>query len=272
LKRSELLRYDIGRREFVSILPAISATFFEYSRDGQSILYVSYPEGELWRSRADGSKRQQLTSRPLIVGLPRWSPDGRHIALLARNPRKPWKPCILPAEGGVPREIAPNTEMQAPSWSPDGTRLVLGSPKPGISGLGILELKTAKVSPLSGSAGLTEPIWSPDGRYISARRLETGASMLFDVEKQTWSEIEGPASGCVVHAWTPDSAGFFCVEGKGTAIHRFDVKTAEMKKIVDLRGFRAASPGSGAGVGVAADGSPLLSRDAGSQEIYALEW
>jgi hypothetical protein len=36
---------------------------------------LAYPERTLWRSRADGSERLQLTFPPLMAALPRFSPD-----------------------------------------------------------------------------------------------------------------------------------------------------------------------------------------------------
>lgn len=272
LRRSELFRYDVGTSQFAPVLPGISATQVEYSRDGAWMLYVSYPEGELWRSRSDGSNRQQLTRRPLLVQGPRWSPDSRRILVSARNPRKPWKVYTLSAEGGVIQELAGNHEAGEADWSPDGSHLVIGNPALAQVGLAVLELRTGKVRPVERSAGLRAPRWSPNGRYISARKSDNEASMLFDVKQNSWTEIKGPGSGCVWENWMRDSAGFFCIEGKGEAIHRFEIKAGKLQKVVDLRGFRATGPGAGAWLGVTAEGSPLIAREAGTHEIYALEW
>ena len=78
--RGELIRYDAQRRGFVPFLSGISASDLRFSRDGEWVAYVSYPEGTLWRSRVDGSDRLQLTSPPVIAALPHWSPDGTQIA------------------------------------------------------------------------------------------------------------------------------------------------------------------------------------------------
>jgi len=48
----------------------------EFSRDGQWVTYVSYPDYTLWRSRADGSDRLQLTYPPVYAALAHRSPDG----------------------------------------------------------------------------------------------------------------------------------------------------------------------------------------------------
>jgi serine/threonine protein kinase len=74
--RSELVRYDSKSRQFLPYLDGISARTVSFSRDGQWASYVSYPEGNLWRCRIDGSDKLQLTSAPLWVTSARWSPDG----------------------------------------------------------------------------------------------------------------------------------------------------------------------------------------------------
>lgn len=51
---------------FQPFLPGLSADCCVYSNDGKWIAYVTYPERDLWRSRADGSQRQQLTWPPMI--------------------------------------------------------------------------------------------------------------------------------------------------------------------------------------------------------------
>jgi Tol biopolymer transport system component/DNA-binding winged helix-turn-helix (wHTH) protein len=271
LKRGDLFSYDLHGRTFTPVMPGLSATELEYSSDGQWILYVTYPEGELWRSRIDGSNRQQLTTKPSIVTDPRWSPNGREIAYFGRIPGGPWKTYVIAIEGGSPQEIAAGSDPQPPSWSADGTQMVLGSPKPGPAGLGVLDMQTGKLSRLPDSIGLIVPKWSPDGRYISARRYGTEVSMLYDISKQTWSEIKSPAGGCVWHSWIRKGDGFFCMEGKGEAIHRFRLQTGRLEKVVDLRGQRPAGQGSGGWLGIMPDGSPMILKDMGSQELYALE-
>jgi serine/threonine protein kinase len=84
--RGELIRYDAQHRAFVPFLSGIWATDLRFSRDGQWVAYVSYPEGTLWRSRVDGSDRLQLTNPPVFAALPRWSPDGTQRSASIHSP------------------------------------------------------------------------------------------------------------------------------------------------------------------------------------------
>jgi Tol biopolymer transport system component len=271
MKRGEVLRYDTKRSEFLPAFPGLSAEGIDYSRDGNWIAYVTYPHGDLWRSRVDGSERLQLTSAPMKPCLPRWSPDGNQIVFAARKPGGVWKPYLIAARGGTPEVIAPSDtppDTRSATWSPDGTRLVLSSPIPPAS-LVFWDLQAHKPSPVPGSAGLAEPIWSPDGRYICAIRIVDSAPMLFDVERKTWSEKVAPTA-CWLQRWTRDSKSFFCVEGKGEAIHRYDIAARKSQKIVSLKDYRLAG-NVGVSFDVSPDGSPLILNDVGLQEIYALE-
>jgi len=81
--RGELERFNKKTQQFESYLSGISADGVEFSKDGQWVAYVSYPEGSLWRSKPDGSERLQLTFSPMQVFLPRWSPDQKQIVFQA---------------------------------------------------------------------------------------------------------------------------------------------------------------------------------------------
>ena len=94
-------------------LSGISAGELDFSRDGQWVTYASYPEHTLWRSRADGSDRLQLTYPPVSAGLPRWSPDGTQIVYVDTQPGRPWKIFLISAQGGTPQEVLAEGHTQA---------------------------------------------------------------------------------------------------------------------------------------------------------------
>jgi hypothetical protein len=66
------------------------------------VAYVSYPKGILWRSKPDGSQKIQLSSPPLSVALPRWSPDGKQIAFFDYSVGKPVKTYLVQPKAAVP--------------------------------------------------------------------------------------------------------------------------------------------------------------------------
>jgi Tol biopolymer transport system component len=269
VRRGELLRYDAKRGEFASLLPGLSADSLSFSHDDEWITYVSYPNAELWRSRSDGGGRQLLIAAPMKVDEPRWSPDEQQIVFNGKMPGDVWKAYLIGANGGTPKEVAPGRIVQDADWSADGARLIVTDEHQQKDSIASLELRTGKLSPVPGSDDISGPRWSPDGRYISASRGTDSACMLFDASTQAWSEI-APTS-CWWANWTRDSRSFFSLEGKGESIRRFDVATRRLKRLVSLSDYRITGNHL-AWLGITPDDSPMILKDAGSQEIYALEW
>lgn len=78
--RGELVRYDPAIKQFLPFLNGISVTDAMYSPDGKWMVYLSYPDHSLWRSRADGSDRLQLTYAPMLVFWPHISPNAEQVS------------------------------------------------------------------------------------------------------------------------------------------------------------------------------------------------
>ena len=182
--RGELMRYDSKSGEFARFLGGISAEYPGFSKDGQWVAYVSYPEGTLWRSKIDGSERLQLTYPPNYAFSPRWSPDGKMIEFYASPPNGPSRIYEISPEGGTPRQLMPDDSNPQgdPNWSPDGSKIVFDHGfKNAASAILLLDLVTRKVTTLPGSQGLfllnradTTPIdwmWGGLGAYTSYNTL-----------------------------------------------------------------------------------------------------
>jgi eukaryotic-like serine/threonine-protein kinase len=86
--RGELNRFDAKSGQFVPYLDGVSVVDVGFSRDGQWVAYVTYPEQILWRSRIDGSEKLQLTRPPFEPYNPVWSADGRKILLGGLSPAR----------------------------------------------------------------------------------------------------------------------------------------------------------------------------------------
>src|SRR5205823_3408487 len=119
--RSEIVRYDSKSRQSVPFLSGASAEGLDFSRNGEWVTYVSYPQGTLRRSTIDGEQNLQLTAPPMHVGQPRWSPNGKRIAFMGHYPEKPWQIFTVPAEGGAPEQLTTGEIATGfdPTWSPD---------------------------------------------------------------------------------------------------------------------------------------------------------
>ena len=63
-RRAELAGYDLKMQQFVPFMSGMSAESLTYSNDGQWVTYTSIPEGNLFRSRIDGSRTLLFNNRP----------------------------------------------------------------------------------------------------------------------------------------------------------------------------------------------------------------
>jgi len=278
LRRGELSRYDAKSGQFLPFLSGISADSVRFSRDGQWVAYVTYPDSTLWRSRADGSERVQLTYPPLQPVLPDWSPDGKQIVFYAFSPTQKSKLYMISADGGTPTLVIPErTESPEgdgdPLWSPDGSKIMFGWP--GLSDpnsvISLLDLNTRQVSTLSGSKGLFSGKWSPNGRYIAAFTYDSSKLMLFDLSTQKWEELA--RTPCAFNSWSKDSeyVYFLILDQTQPAVMRIRIRDRKLEQVADLKNFRQTGF-FGVWMGLAPDDSPLLLRDTGTQDIYALDW
>ena len=273
LDRGELTRYDVKSGAFVPFLSGISADSVRFSKDRQWVAYMSFPNGTLWKSKADGSQRMQLTYPPLTAVLPSWSPDGKQLVFYGFLPGKDAKMFTVSADGGTARELLPEDSERKydADWSPDGTRIIFGNgPTNPSSSIRILDVKTQQLSTLPGSTGLYSPRWSPDGRYIAAMNYDSSSLMLFDVQSQKWEEIAKISLGFPNWSNKGDYV-YFLHEANEPSVMRVRVRDRKIERVADLKNFRQAGYYS-VWLGMAPDDSPLLLRSTGTQEIYALDW
>ena len=273
LARGELARYDTTSAEFVPFLSGISADSVSFSKDGQWVAYSSYPDATLWKSKLDGSQRIQLSYPPLAALAPRWSPDGKQIAFYALLPDNKVKLYTVATDGGTPRELIPedNQEEFDPTWSPDGTRIAFGGGSADRnSSIRIFDFKTHQVLPVPGSTSLYSPRWSPDGRYLAALPYDSNSLMLFDFATQKWEELAKITLGFPNWSKSSDHV-YFLHEQDQPSVMRVRIRDRKLERVADLKNFRQAGFYS-IWLGMAPDDSPLLLRDTGTQEIYALDW
>jgi dipeptidyl aminopeptidase/acylaminoacyl peptidase len=255
-------------------LSELSAGHLAFSRDGQWVTYVSYPENTLWRSKADGSDRRQLTYPPLTVVQPRWSPDGKRIAFTGLEPDKPWRIYIVPIDGGVPEPLMVEQRSQlAPAWSPDGRSVAFGRIEGRESNITIqiINLKTKGASEVPGSEELWIPDWSPDGKYLSAYSRDSHHLMLFNFKAGKWSEAaQAPLAD--VH-FSRDSKFVYFENSDEATVYRVSLPDLRKERVVVLKGLRR--PGLAywsLWTGLTPDDSVLAMRDLGIQEVYALDF
>jgi dipeptidyl aminopeptidase/acylaminoacyl peptidase len=266
----ELSRIDPKSGGFQPFLGGISAEYVSFSGDGKSIAYVSYPEGILWIADRDGNNRVQLTEPPNLVAHPRWSPDSKQIAFMAKKAEGQFACYVVSTDGGKPRRLLPEDsgEQIDPHWSPDGTKILFawGAKQD----LRILDLLSREVHTVEGSTGMWSPRWSKDGRYIAALDRDSQTVMhVFDVKQQRWTRLDLDGDGSYPNFSHDGRLIYFLQSGAAQGVFRIPVTGGKTERVVDLKDWHLTGQFF-ASMSLDPTDAPLMLRDSGSGDIYAL--
>jgi len=117
--------------------------FPDWSPNGRKVAFTrnTGTAADLWVMNADGTGQVQVTGTGLPVGgggvsdaKPAWSPDGTLVAFV-RGTGAAADIWIVTADGTTAKRLTVNSvEDYDPNWSPEGSKLVYGSRRPGPDG------------------------------------------------------------------------------------------------------------------------------------------
>jgi dipeptidyl aminopeptidase/acylaminoacyl peptidase len=219
----------------------------------------------LWLNRSGATT--PLRATPAVWGFPRFSPDGRRLALAIDDGRQTdiwvyeWERDILTRVTSDPGSDV------APVWTPDGTRLVFASTR----GNGVSNLYWQRADGTGEAQRLTDsPVaqlpdaFHPDGRHLtfhqgdpSAGRQEIGMLTLEGDEAHGWKA--SPPSTLVGGNFLKANARF-SPDGRWVSYSAFDSGRFEI--------YVQPFPGLGGRVQVSSDGGNLALWSRTKNEIY----
>lgn len=181
------------------------------------ILFVSGQDGhpEIYVVNADGSNLKRLTYSEHGSILPRWSPDGNHIAYLSGGDGHT-DLYVMDADGAHQMRLTFSGEYRsAPQWWPDNQHISL------FSGHTFQKLNIDGSTPqslfdINGNAynDLPPPvILSPDGNAIAVRGITFLQSEWIQAQPFVVYNLNAPEG-----LWSPDSAHILYTDVQGKAV------------------------------------------------------
>lgn len=161
--------------------------------------YTLYDNGSIsvFIMSTDGTPAGRITGPLPHMYFSSWSPDGKRIAATGIDPSECYAFEILPDGNKIPalgnvawsrlyimdigrtdQKYIGNASLDAfslqaeTSWSPDGTRIAFPYYDQGMTGIGIADLQSGRVTQLTRDGG-AYPRWSPEGDWIAFIKGDT---------------------------------------------------------------------------------------------------
>jgi len=274
LARGELLHYNAGTRRLESYLGGLSAHYADVSPDGHWVVFTTYPEGELWKARTDGSEKRQLSAPGVWATLPRWSPDGRAIAFVGHGPEEDYLNLRRVSADGRGEEVLTRPKRGANLWDvcwlPEGDALVFSHLENSRPGVFKLDLRTKQISLLPGAGNLMQSICSRQGDVLAWQETPEPTYRILRHGRSEWEDVG--FHSLAYPNWTRDGEAIIGLNWEGQRVERLDLKTRRGTTVVDLAETSLVMSDYGSWMGLAADDSPVVLRDRGTRDLYALDW
>ena len=164
--RPDLFEWNLDTRRLRRVTRGASVRYADPSPDGRTAVGVRCLAGVcdlVEVELASGHVRVLAAGSPTrAFHRPRYSPDGRRIAVGVQDAGGTWRIAMIPAEGGPARFVDPpdGVDRHSATFLPGGDSLVLVSDSGGIPNVAVLDVRTGReraLTRVAGGASAPEP-------------------------------------------------------------------------------------------------------------------
>ena len=231
----------------MAVVDAQAQITFMSNRDGHVHPRFGWTSFEIYVMEVDGNNQRRLTNNPNSDWSPSWSPDGKRIAFMSDRDGHVdilggllnFEIYVMDADGGNQQNLTndPNDDL-APSWSPDGERIVFSSARDGNRD-GNQENYEIYVMDADGNNQQrltdndffdTAPSWSPDGKRIAFMSQRDGHFIgegglsyeiyVMDADGKNTRRLTNNRKSDSSPSWSPDGKWIvFSADRKGDGVN-----------------------------------------------------
>ena len=160
----------------ITVIEGDNVMHSSLSPDGSRVAFASRATGnsDIWTQNVDGSDLRQLTNDEAADAWPVWSPDGAWIVFGSlRNGT--WETRRVPAAGGTAEKVLDGFFRGDWIRQPTGDSTWMVSALAGALGIRLIDFERRNVvwEDRFEGGGLSLPMFSPDGHFISVPRQES---------------------------------------------------------------------------------------------------
>lgn len=189
---NDLYLYHLSNRKLTRLTKGARLREPDFHPDGTRLISVENRLGRnrlvVYHLKTGGLEPLDWTDGPAILTHPRWSPDGKRIAVNFWKNGSQGIYLVDPVQKHIQPLLADRALDLAPAWSPDGNYLVFSSDRTGIFNLYAFRIETDGLFQITNLiGGAFTPEVTPDGQdIIYASYNSTG----FDLYRMGWNPEE----------------------------------------------------------------------------------
>lgn len=196
----EIVEIATGTRRVVHRAP-VRFEAPNWSRDGRTLLVNQ--QGGLYRLPVDGGTPERLDTGDLTAcnNDHGYSPDGTRLAISCGPGGS--RVYVLPAAGGTPRLVTPDSPSYWHGWSPDGLTLAYVARRGDDFDIYTVPVEGGPERRLTTARGLDDgPDYTPDGRWIYFNSERTGTMRIWRM-RPDGSDQQQVTSDAAYADWFP---------------------------------------------------------------------
>ncbi len=179
-----------GKRSALAALYRMNQTgYYRFAAStGDAVVFVC--EDDLWSVPRAGGLARRLTASTGEIATPRFSPDGRTLAFVAREEGNP-EVCTMPAGGGPVRRLTflGSDACSVSGWTPDGAAILF------CSDAGAPFVKETHAFRVAADGGAAKPLGLGHARSISQHRDGRYVIGRNNDDPARWKRYKGGTAG-----------------------------------------------------------------------------